>query len=35
MKYEFMDKAKENLAAAEICFENRLYNASANRAYYP
>ena len=34
MKYEFMDKAKENLAAAEICFENRLYNASANRAYY-
>ncbi len=34
MKYEFMNKTRENLAAAEICFENRLYNASANRAYY-
>ena len=34
MKYEFMDKARENLAAAEICFENDLFNASANRAYY-
>ena len=34
MKYEFMDKARENLATAEICFENKLYNASANRAYY-
>jgi len=34
MKSEFMDKAKENLAAAEICFENELYNACANRAYY-
>jgi len=34
MKYEFMDKARENLSAAEICFENKLYNACANRAYY-
>lgn len=34
MKFEFLEKAKENLAAAEICFENGLYNACANRAYY-
>lgn len=34
MQSEFMDKARENLAAAEICFENNLFNASANRAYY-
>lgn len=27
-------KAKENLKAAEICLRNKLYNASANRAYY-
>ena len=34
MKYEFMEKAEENLAAAKICFQNGLYNACANRAYY-
>lgn len=34
MQSEFMDKARENLAAAEICLENNLFNASANRAYY-
>jgi len=34
MKTEFFDKAKENLKAAEICFEKGLYNACANRAYY-
>ncbi|MDM8517315.1 HEPN domain-containing protein [Desulfobacterales bacterium HSG16] len=34
MKYEFLDKAKENLAAAKICFDNGFYNACANRAYY-
>ena len=34
MKTEFLAKAKENLTAAQICFENGLYNACANRAYY-
>ncbi len=34
MKTEFFDKAKENLKAAQICFDNGLYNACANRAYY-
>jgi len=34
MKAEFLSKAKENLAAASVCFENDLYNACANRAYY-
>lgn len=34
MKFEFLEKAKENLSAAVICFENGLYNACANRAYY-
>lgn len=34
MQYEFMDKSRENLKEAEICFENNLYNASVNRAYY-
>ena len=34
MKNEFLIKAKENISAAEILFENQLYNASANRAYY-
>ena len=34
MKEEFLEKAKENLHSAEICFENGLYNACANRAYY-
>lgn len=30
----FFEKAKENLAAAKICFENGHFNACANRAYY-
>ncbi len=34
MKNEFLIKAEENLKAAELLFENGLYNASANRAYY-
>jgi len=34
MKNEFFTKATENIEAAELLFENRLYNASANRAYY-
>jgi len=31
---EFLNKAKENLTAAQVCFENGLFNACANRAYY-
>jgi len=27
-------KSKENLQAAQICFDNGLYNASVNRSYY-
>lgn len=34
MIQEFFSKAKENLTAATLLFENGLYNASANRAYY-
>ncbi|OQX19474.1 MAG: hypothetical protein BWK80_36795 [Desulfobacteraceae bacterium IS3] len=34
MKTEFLAKAQENLTAARICFDNGLYNACANRAYY-
>jgi uncharacterized protein (UPF0332 family) len=34
MKKELLTKAKENIKAAELLFENRFYNASANRAYY-
>jgi uncharacterized protein (UPF0332 family) len=34
VKHEFLEKAKENLSAAETCFEKGLYNACANRAYY-
>ena len=30
----FSAKAKENLRAAEMLFTDRMYNASANRAYY-
>ncbi|MBM2814148.1 MAG: hypothetical protein HW421_910 [Ignavibacteria bacterium] len=30
----FHQRSKENLKAAEMLFENGLYNASANRAYY-
>jgi len=29
-----MIKAEENLNAAKLLFENKLYNASANRSYY-
>ena len=31
---EFLDKSKENIEAAKILFNNKLYNASANRSYY-
>lgn len=31
---EFLNKAKDNLRAARICFENDLYDACVNRAYY-
>lgn len=34
MKQTFTAKAKENIEAAELLFENQKYNASANRAYY-
>jgi uncharacterized protein (UPF0332 family) len=34
MKTEFLAKAEENLRAAQICFDNGLYNACANRVYY-
>ncbi len=34
MNNEFLTKAKENMNAAELLFDNELYNASANRAYY-
>jgi len=30
----FFEKAKENLNAATICFNQKLYNASVNRAYH-
>ena len=31
---EFLKKAKDNLRAARICFENDLYDACVNHAYY-
>lgn len=34
MKAEFLNKAKENLKVAQICFDNGFYDACANRAYY-
>lgn len=34
MKKEFLTKAKQNIRGAELLFENELYDASANRAYY-
>lgn len=34
MKEIFVERAKENLLAAEILYGNNLFNASANRAYY-
>ena len=30
----FLDKARENLKAAELCAAQELYNACANRIYY-
>ena len=30
----FLSKAQENLQAAQSLFDHKLYNASANRAYY-
>ncbi|HOU14274.1 MAG TPA: HEPN domain-containing protein [Anaerolineae bacterium] len=29
-----LNKAKESLQAAELCYAQKLYNATANRAYY-
>ncbi len=35
MEYKiFLNKARENLAAAELCLEHGYHNASVNRAYY-
>jgi uncharacterized protein (UPF0332 family) len=34
MKESFISRALENLKATELLFENELYNASTNRAYY-
>ncbi|MBI1923224.1 HEPN domain-containing protein [Candidatus Poribacteria bacterium] len=34
MKEKFLERAKENLKAAHLLFDNALYNAMANRAYY-
>lgn len=30
----FFTKSGENLTAARLCFQNGLFNAGANRAYY-
>ncbi len=34
MGKEFLEKAEENLKAAQLLLENGLYNAAVNRAYY-
>ncbi len=34
MKVTFLNKAKENIKAAQLCFDAGLYNACANRMYY-
>jgi uncharacterized protein (UPF0332 family) len=34
MKESFLKRAKENIEAAELLFNNDKFNASANRAYY-
>ena len=35
MSYQnWLDKANENLAAAQLCFDNGHFNACANRLYY-
>ncbi|OQX02032.1 MAG: hypothetical protein BWK80_58755 [Desulfobacteraceae bacterium IS3] len=31
---EFLDKAKNNLAVARLCYEKEFYDACANRAYF-
>jgi hypothetical protein len=33
MKTEFLTKSQENLQAAQLLFDQGLYNASANRSY--
>jgi len=34
MKDMFLNRAEENIKAAELLFNSELYNASVNRAYY-
>lgn len=34
MTAEFLSKANGNLAAARLCFDNGLFDASTNRAYF-
>ena len=34
MKKEFLEKARENLKVAEICFDKGFYNVCASRCYY-
>ncbi|MBF0228421.1 MAG: HEPN domain-containing protein [Desulfamplus sp.] len=34
MTTEFFNKAQANLNAAQLCFDNQLYDSCANRAYY-
>jgi len=34
MKESFIERAIENIKAAELLFDNGFFNASANRAYY-
>ena len=34
MKESFLLRAEENFKAAELLYENELFNASVNRAYY-
>lgn len=34
MKQIFLEKAKRNIRAAQLLFDNELYDESANRAYY-
>ena len=34
MKTDFLNKAKENIRSAQLCFDEGLYNACTNRMYY-
>jgi len=34
MKIDFLNRAKENIKAAQLCFDAGFYNACANRMYY-